>query len=44
MVGIVVKGISMKDAYEIVKKNYGSKRAKNLFIENPKTLLENQYL
>ena len=30
----------MKDAYEIVKKNYGSKRAKNLFIENPKTLLE----
>ena len=44
MVGIVVKGISMKDAYEIVKKNYGPKRAKNLFIENPKTLLENQYL
>ena len=34
----------MKDAYEIVKKNYGPKRAKNLFIENPKTLLENQYL
>ena len=27
----------MKDAYEIVKKNYGPKRAKNLFIENPKT-------
>jgi len=34
----------MKDAYAIIEKTYGTRRARNLFIENPQTLLENQYI
>ncbi len=34
----------MKDAYAIIKKTYGTRRARNLFIDNPQTLLENQYI
>ena len=33
----------MKDAYAIIEYSYGTRRARNLFIENPQTLLENQY-
>jgi len=34
----------MKDAYAIIEKTYGTRRARNLFVENPQTLLENQYI
>lgn len=34
----------MKDAYQIIFKDYGKKRAHDLFNDNPQTLLENNYL
>lgn len=34
----------MKLAYTIIEKTYGLKRAKDLFINHPNTLLENEYL
>ena len=34
----------MKEAYAIIEKTYGTRRARNLFIKNPQTLLENQYI
>lgn len=34
----------MDQAYKIIEKNYGTRRARNLFINHPKTLLENEYL
>lgn len=34
----------MDQAYTIIEKLYGTKRAHNLFIKHPQTLLENEYL
>lgn len=34
----------MKEAYQIIFKDFGKKRAHNLFKDNPQTLLENNYL
>lgn len=34
----------MAQAYELIEKNYGAKRARDLFLNNPQTLLENQYI
>lgn len=34
----------MKEAYQIIFKEFGKKRAHNLFKNNPQTLLENNYL
>lgn len=34
----------MDQAYQIIEDKYGSKRARDLFRDNPQTLLENQYI
>ena len=34
----------MKEAYQIIFKDFGKKRAHDLFKDNPQTLLENNYL
>ena len=34
----------MKEAYQIIFKEFGQRRAHDLFKENPQTLIENQYL
>ncbi|MGT2910896.1 capsular polysaccharide biosynthesis protein Cps4B [Streptococcus cameli] len=34
----------MKEAYQLVAKDFGNNRAKDLFVFNPQTLLENDYL
>ena len=34
----------MKEAYEIVSKQYGDRKARELFIENPRIILADQII
>ena len=34
----------MKEAYEIISKKYGEKKARELFVDNPNRIIKNQIL
>lgn len=34
----------MKEAYELISKQYGERRARELFIENPRLILADQII